>query len=195
MLLHKFQRPELLVHDEYDDLLHTDKDITPLAIPFFYKRKKRDVHGFAIPCHACNKELSGNIEGSFDCPYCEGFGYEFEEGIEEGWFYSENQNVSNMLANSVPKQAAMTYQYTMNLTTSSNVLFQEGDVILRPELMTEGEMKIPIVVDGMYRIHSRVLYASNQSNSEFNVYGLTTIQRKYFRKIINYEPHTYYYRT
>ena len=40
-----FQSPELKIDKEFEDLLYTDKDCTPLNVPFFYKKITREVAG------------------------------------------------------------------------------------------------------------------------------------------------------
>jgi len=186
--LHKFQTPELIVRDEFNDLLYTDADITPLFVPFFYKRFIRTDGGEKIPCPSCNTTPSGIVEGSLDCPYCESTGYRYEEGISDGWFYSESTSTARIVIDSIPNEAAQTFFFTMNLAFHADLKLKEGDIILRPELNRDKTMKIPIRNNGMYRIISSVEYASDQTDSEYNIVGLSSIYNKYFKGIIDYEP-------
>lgn len=187
MRLHKFQNPELIIRDEFNDLLYTDADITPLFVPFFYKRFLRTPSGREIPCPACNTVPSGTVEGSLDCPYCEGTGYRYEEGIGTGWFYQEKLSVSRALAGSLPHDNSQLYMFEMNLAYHADLKLKEGDIILRPELNRDKTMKIPISNNGMYRIASSIEHASDQTDSEYNTAHLSTISKKYFRGIIEYD--------
>lgn len=187
MRLHMFQNPELLIHDEFNDLLYTDKDITPLFVPFFYKKKIRDKYGQPVPCPSCNNKISGIIEGSNDCPYCEGYGFIFEEGIDDGWFYNDNLTVSRALGNVIDTEMAQEYMYEYSLATRSDIILNEGDIILKPKLLGNAEIQLPVSVNGMYKVLEGRSPASNQSDSEYNIYKLGTIKSNYFRKLLNNE--------
>ena len=71
-----FQNPELKIDKEFEDLLLTDADCTPLFVPFFYKKITK-INGIKQQCPSCNSKASGNVEGSIDCPSCEGLGFQF----------------------------------------------------------------------------------------------------------------------
>lgn len=181
------QNPELKVDLEFEKLLFTDDDCTPLAIPFFYKHITRTRNGQKIPCKACNQSPSGNVEGSVDCPYCEGIGYEWKEGIGEGWFFSQSYMTDRSIVSSVPLQAATANFNKIYLAFKKDIRLKESDIILKPELREDTRVVVPIVNDGMYKVYESLNLSSNQTQSEYNIVTLTSTFGNYFRNLLKDE--------
>lgn len=182
------QNPELKVDLEFDKLLFSDDDCTPLAIPFFYKHVVRNRDGSKRPCQACNQNPSGNVEGSVDCPYCESVGYEWVDGISEGWFFSQSYMTDRSIVSSVPLQAATANFNKIYLAFKKDLKLKESDVILKPELtLMDGRMVIPIKNDGMFKVYESLNLSSNQTQSEYNIVSLTSTFGNYFRGILKDE--------
>lgn len=178
------QNPELKIDLEFESLLFTDDDCTPLAIPFFYKQITRSRDGKKLPCKACNQAPSGNVEGSIDCPYCEGVGYEWKEGIGEGWFFSQSYMTDRSIVSSVPLADASATFNKIYLAYKKDLRLKDGDVVLKPELNEDTTMKIPVINDGMYKVNESQNLSSNQTQSEYNLVMLTSTFSDYFRKLL-----------
>lgn len=179
-----FQNPELKIDKEFEDLLLTDTDCTPLFVPFFYKKIKR-VRGEKQPCIHCNNGVSGNIEGSIDCPYCEAIGYQWSEGIYNGWFYKKSFMTDRSITSSVPLEMAIANFNKLHLVFDKGLELEQDDIIFRPKIDLNKKMLIPIQKEGMYKISEEEHNSSNQTFSEFNTVVLTSSFGKYFRGVIN----------
>ena len=179
------QNPELKIDLEFENLLLTDSDCTPLFRPFFYKQIETTRTGVRIPCPSCNQTPSGNVEGSIDCPYCEGIGYKWKEGIGDGWFYKQTYMTDRSIVSSVPLATASATFNKIFLAFSKDLRLNEGDVILKPELRADTNMVIPIINSGMFKVYESLNQASNQTQSEFNIVSLTSTYGRYFRILLN----------
>lgn len=178
-----FQNPELKIDKEFEDLLLTDTDCTPLFVPFFYKKIKK-VKGIKQQCPACNSKASGNVEGSIDCPSCEGLGFQFVEGIYNGWFYRQSYMVDRSISTSVPLKMATANFNKLILTYDKGLKLYPGDIILRPELDENGRISIPVEVRDMYKISSSEFNSSNQKMIEYNSVELTSTFGDFFRGVL-----------
>lgn len=179
-----FQNPELKLDKEFEDLLHTDTDCTPLSIPFFYKKIKRTYDGNKIPCSSCNGAANGNIEGSLDCPYCEALGYQWTEGIYKGWFYKQSYMTDRSISASVPLDMAIANFNKVFLVYDKGLELKQDDIVFKPKLNSEGIIEYPIISDGMFKVFESEHNASNQKFSEFNSATLSSTFGKYFRGIL-----------
>lgn len=179
------QNPELKIDLEIEKLLYTDDDCTPLFIPFFYKQIERTRSGAKVSCPSCNNTPSGNVEGSPDCPYCEGVGYKWIEGIGKGWFYRQAYMTDRSIVSSVPLAAAGATFNKNYLVFGKELVLKEGDIIMKPLLQETNKINIPVHNDGMYKIYESLNLSSNQSQSEFNTVSLTSTYGRFFRGLLN----------
>lgn len=179
-----FQNPELKIDNEFEKLLFTNEDCTPLFVPIFYKKLTRDRQGHRIPCPACNTNPSGNVEGSQDCAYCEGVGYKWSEGISEGWFYKQSYMTDRSIVASVPLEIASASFDKIYLAFKKELRLKEGDIVLRPEVGFNKKIVTPIVNNGMYKVYDSLNLSSNQTFSEYNIVSLTTTFGDYFRGLL-----------
>lgn len=180
-----FQNPELKLDKEFEDLLFTDKDCTPLNVPFFLKKIKRNSRGSKIQCPSCNLGVSGVIEGSHDCPYCEAIGFQWTESIKRGWFYKQSYMTDRSISASVPLAMAQAEFFKYFLAYDKSFQIETNDIILIPELDLKGNLIIPIKKKGLYKVTDSDANASNQTSSEFNIATLTTTNANVFRGILN----------
>lgn len=179
-----FQNPELKIDKEFEELLFTDKDCTPISIPFFYKKIKRTYQGSKVPCLSCNSSSNGNIEGSLDCPYCEGVGFQWKEGIYKGWFYKQSYMTDRSISSSVPLEMSLANFNKLFLVFDKGLELNQDDIILKPKLDLKGKIEFPIISDGMFKVFESEHNSSNQTFSEFNSATLSSSFGKYFRNII-----------
>lgn len=179
------QNPELKLDVEFEKLLFTDDDCTPLFRPFIYKAIETDRAGNKIPCPSCNQTPSGNVEGSIDCPYCESVGYKWKEGVADGWFYNQAYMTDRSIVSSVPLQTASATFNKIFLAFRKDLKLREGDIILKPELRSDKNLVLPIVNDGMFKVYESLNMSSNQTQSEYNIVSLTSTYGRYFRKLLN----------
>ena len=180
-----FQNPELKLGDEFEDLLFTDKDCTPLNVPFFVKKIKRDYNGNKIQCPSCNKGVSGIVEGSHDCPYCEALGFQWTEHIHRGWFYKQSYMTDRSISASVPLTMAQAEFFKYFLAYDKSFVINTDDIILIPELDLKGNPLIPIKRKGLYKVTDNDANSSNQTLAEFNIATLTTTNGNVFRGLLN----------
>ena len=180
-----FQNPELKLDKEFEDLLFTDKDCTPLNVPFIYKKIKRDYKGTKIQCPSCNSGVSGIIEGSHDCPYCEAIGFQWTEHLQRGWFYKQSYMTDRSISASVPLAMGQAEFYKYYLAYDKSFQLNSDDIILIPELDNNGKPLIPIKRKGMYKVTESDSNASNQTGAEFKIATLTTTNGNLFRGILN----------
>ena len=180
-----FQNPELKLDKEFEDLMFTDIDCTPLNVPFIVKKIKRDYKGNKIQCTSCNNGVSGVIEGSHDCPYCEALGFQWTEHIHRGWFYKQSYMTDRSISASVPLSMAQAEFFKYFLAYDKSYELNTGDVILIPELDSNGNPVIPIKKKGLYKVTNSDSNASNQTKTEFNIATLTTTNGNVFRGLLN----------
>ena len=179
-----FQNPELKINKEFEDLLHTDTDCTPLFMPFFYKKIVRDSNGNKIPCPACNAKVSGLTEGSIDCAYCQTVGYKWTEGIYKGWFYKQSFMTDRSIATAVPTKMALANFNKQFLVFDKHLELNQDDIILRPKVDDKGLIKIPVEKKDMYKISESETNSGNQTFSEFNTVTLVSTFGDYFRRLL-----------
>lgn len=179
-----FQNPELKLDKEFEDLLHTDVDCTPLAIPFIYKKIKRTYQGSKVPCKSCNPAGDGNVEGSLDCPYCEGLGYQWTEGIYKGWFYKQTYMTDRSISSSVPLEMGIANFNKLFLVFDKGLELKQDDIILQPKISKKGGIEYPIISQGIFKVFESEHNAANQRYAEFNSVTLSSTFGKYFRGII-----------
>jgi hypothetical protein len=174
-----FQNPELIVNKEFDDLLFTDTDCTPLFTPVLYRKLRRDILGNQIRCTGCNARASGIIEGDPSCPYCDGIGYLWDESIINGWIYA-NDALRPGLGH-LPQPLGETDFNAYTIATRADLLLYNEDYIRTFNLSSDGTISLPITFRGSFKIYNTTQYASNQRNSEFNLakLGLTTELDRY----------------
>lgn len=180
-----FQNPELKLDKEFEDLLFTEKDCTPLSIPFIYKKIKRDYKGTKVQCPSCNSGVSGVIEGSHDCPYCEAIGFQWTEHIQRGWFFKQSYMTDRSISASVPLAMGQAEFYKYFLAYDKSFRLDSDDIILIPELDERGNMLIPIKKKGVFKVTENDMNSSNQTNSEFNIVTLATTHGNVFRGLLN----------
>ena len=166
-----FQTPELIITDELKDLLYSDKDCTAIRIPFLHKKYRRDAELKKEFCPACNAGISGTKEGQKGCPYCKGDGYLWDEVIQTGWFFRPNIRtaISSMV---MASPVGRDLNKETRLLTSPEVFIYEGDVVYDIKIDENKKIAIPLLRQEEYFCYFSERYASNQTNSEFNVAGL-----------------------
>lgn len=167
-----FQEPELVIADEFSDLLFTDKDCTPLFVPFIHRKMRRTVDGDKVPCLSCNVKVSGNREGKLDCPYCSGVGYLWDEAIEEGFFYNQTFLKGKRNTGS-PAPVGKSEVSLGALVTSRDLFVDIEDAVFSLMLNRDKRIKIPMRRLYKYNVYFANRLSSNQTDSEFNVAGLS----------------------
>ena len=163
-----FQTPELDLSVEVADLLHTDKDCSPIKAPMIWVRFRRDSNSNKIRCNGCNGESSVYKEGQKSCPYCSGYGYLFDEQIIDGYLYKYNEMRSrfNMI---YPSEAGRLNSTDFQLITDKTILIEEEDKIKVPKLNTNGMIKVPLVFEDIFMcLYSRT-YRASYNKAEFNL--------------------------
>lgn len=177
------QNSDLKIRDEFDKLLFTEELCSPIFVPFLYKRYRRDEHNNKIKCLACNAGKNGNKEGSLDCPYCLGAGYSFDQGITEGWFGKPEYSIERTLVASISDRMAESAFFKIYLYTKKDVIFKDTDIILIPSL--EGnKIKFPIRSEGILSVYDNFSFRSDQTQSEYNRYRLSTSFDTSFKRLI-----------
>ena len=166
-----FQTPELNLEEEVYDLLFTDKDCSPISSPYIWRKFKRASDNRKINCLSCNKPDSLYVEGQKGCPYCKGDGYLWDEVIQMGWFFRPNIRtaISSMV---MASPVGRDLNKETRLLTSPEVFVYEGDVIYDIKIDENKKIAIPLLRQEEYFCYFSERYASNQTNSEFNVAGL-----------------------
>lgn len=178
------QSPELKLGEEFDKLLYTDEDCSPIVIPFLFKKYRRDSQNSKIGCKACNEGRNGNIEGSLDCPYCLGAGYEWDQGISQGWFSKPEFSIERTLVASVADRQAESAFNKIYLYTDKTIVFEDTDVILVPKLDTNNKIQTPVVAEGIFLVFDDFNFRSNQSQAEYNRYRLSTTFDTCFKRLM-----------
>lgn len=179
-----YQNPELIIDKEFEDLIFTDTDCSPLKTFFIYKKFKKTLRGIRIPCSSCNLKNSQYQEGSTDCPYCEGLGYQWEEGTSYGWFYKKSVSVDRNLMNNSPSAAGSTIFNKQYLVIPKGLDLRQGDFILRIILEDENIPKVPIELDEMYQISESERNRSSGTAVQFTTLTLQTDNRPIFRGVL-----------
>ena len=180
-----YQTPELDIAKEFEDLLLTDTDCSPLKTLFIFKKMKRDARGNAKACNSCNSAGTKWVEGSSDCPYCEGLGYQWDEGKAYGWFYKKSVLSDRNLMSSTPAVVGTTIFNKQYLVVPKEIVLRQGDYILKLLLDNDNKPLIPIQLDDMYQVSESELNRSTSISSQFNTVTLQTDKRPLFRKILN----------
>ena len=165
-----FQTPELDIAKEIFELLNTDKDCTPLRKPFIHKAI-RMVNGERVRCPSCNAGVNGIKEGSLSCPYCKGMGFLWDETIQDGWFFKPNLRTASRAYN-YPQEVGRDIEKRGQLLTLPDVFINEGDEIYEVKVDSNKRISIPIIIHQKYSCFFSERFASDQSDSEFNIAGL-----------------------
>lgn len=166
-----FQTPELIITDELNDLLYSDKDCTAIRIPFLHKKFRRDSELKKEFCPACNFGVSGTKEGQKGCPYCGGEGYLWDEVIQLGWFFRPNIRTA-ISSLDYPSTVGRDLNKEIKLLTTPEIFIYEGDFIYNIKIDENKNIAVPLLRQEEYFCYFAERFASNQSNSEFNIAGL-----------------------
>lgn len=166
-----FQQPELIIEDELKELLFTDKDCTPIRSLFLHKKYRRDADLEKVACPSCNYGISGTKEGQKGCPYCKGDGFLWDESIVSGWFFRPNIRTA-ISSYMLPSEAGRDLNKEVRLLTPPEVFIAEGDIVYDIKINKDKRIHIPILRYEDYLCYFAERYASNQSDSEFNIAGL-----------------------
>lgn len=166
-----FQTPELDIAREVYDLLVTDTDCTPLNKPFIHQAVRLDEKGNKLRCPSCNAGINGVKEGQVGCPYCRGMGYLWDERIVTGWFFKPNLRSASRAFN-YPTEVGRDTEKQARLLTLPDIFINEGDEIYEVKVDANKRIAIPIVIQQKYSCFFSERFASDQSDSEFNVAGL-----------------------
>ena len=166
-----FQTPELIITDELRDLLFSSKDATPLQTPFLHKKYRRTSENKKLACPSCNAGISGTKEGRKGCPYCKGDGYLWDEVIARGWFFKPNIRTS-ISSYDMPSQVGIDLRKETRLLTMPETFVYVGDIVYDIGVGKNKKIAIPLVRHEEYFCYFAERYASNQSDSEFNIAGL-----------------------
>lgn len=179
------QRPELEINKEFDDLLQTEEDCTPIEVPFLYRKNKRDRYNLAIQCPACNGTLSGIKEGSLDCPYCLGTGTEWEQHIGKGWFAKNSFSTERTLTTSIPDKMSDSAFFKIYLYTKRDIVLRDTDTVLIPTLTETGSILLPLEIEGVFSVYEDFNFRANQTQSEYYRYKLSTTTEDTFGDLLN----------
>lgn len=166
-----FQTPELIITDEIRDLLFTDKDCTPIRNLFIHKAYRRTEDLKKVQCPSCNSGVSGNKEGIKGCPYCGGAGYLWDEVVIFAWLFRSNLRTA-ISAYDMPAPVGRDDFKESRLLTDPDVFIFEGDSVFSLKVNKDKRIHIPVIRYEEYFCYFSERYASNQSDSEFNIAGL-----------------------
>lgn len=164
-----FQKPELSIHKELEDLLYTDKDCTPIKLPYVHRKFRRDATGQRERCPGCNRGESGSKEGLLDCPYCKGEGYLWDDVLIEGYmftFIGYNKSIR------YHTEAGYNIEGSKKLITPSKYYVREKDYVFDLVLDRNNKIQIPIQYDKKFICIYADKYSSNGADSQFNIHGL-----------------------
>lgn len=162
-----FQTPELKLDKEFEDLLFTSTDCTPLAVPLVYRKIRQHPTTGAVKCPGCNAKASGIIEGERTCPYCDGLGYLWDESIIKGWIYLKNN--TKVTGGGNPLEMGESDFNTFYLATKKDLLVVNDDYVRTIKLDSNKNIVMPLTYVETYKVYDSKVFASNQTNSEFNV--------------------------
>lgn len=179
------QNPELRIEREFDNLLQTEEDCTPIEVPFLYRKNKRTRYNTAVNCKACTETVSGIKEGSIDCPYCLGTGTEWEQCIGKGWFAKNAFSTERSLITSIPDKMSDSAFFKLYLYTKKDVVLRDADVVLIPTLDLNGRIKMPLEIEGLFIVYEDFNFRSNQSQTEYYRYKLATTVESSFKGLID----------
>lgn len=166
-----FQTPELIIIDELKDLLYSDVDCTPLNIPLVWRNFRTNNQNVKINCPSCNENNNPNYDSIKECIVCQGESYLWDEKIITGWLFRANLRTAHSLES--PENVGMDIDKTIRLVTVPPVFINIGDKIKVLKLNENKKIYIPITYYETYTCASSQRYSSNQSNSEFNIAGLS----------------------
>lgn len=178
------QHPELIVEQEFNNLLTTDEDCSPIEVPFLYRRNKRRRDSRPVPCKACNGDVNGIKEGSLDCPYCLGSGTEWEQGIAKGWFAHNGFTTERTLLASISDRMADSAFFKIYLYTKADIYLKDADAVLIPALDADGKIKLPLESNGIFSVFESFNYRSTQTPVEYYRYRLSTSFDSTFRGLL-----------
>lgn len=178
------QNPELRIQTEFDKLLASDDDCSPIEVPFLYRRNKRDRYLTSIPCKACNPSSNGINEGSLDCPYCLGSGTEWEQGIAKGWFSNNLFTIERTLIASIPDRMADSAFFKIYLYTKTDIKLKDTDIVLIPVLDENGKILLPLQSEGIFSVYEDFNFRANQTQAEYYRYKLSTAFDSTFRGLL-----------
>lgn len=168
-----FQSPELLLHEEMRELLFTDRDCTPLFVPFIHRKIRRSVEDNSkIPCLSCNVVFSGVREGQVDCPYCDGVGYLWDESVQEGFFYKQAFLKGKKNTGS-PSPIGKAEVSLGAIVTHKSLFLEIEDGVASLLLRQDKRIAIPFRKLFKYSVYFSNRLSSNQTDSEFNIAGLS----------------------
>lgn len=162
-----FQSPELNLSEEFNSLLLTDTDCTPIYSPYIWRKFERSGNR-RKNCQACNKEDGNYIEGAHECPYCRGYGYIFKDEIIKGYLAhaSVRRSFSNL---SMEEEAGLSDKARYLLFTDKSVRVLEEDFILIPQLDENGRISIPLYIEQEKRCLYSDRYTANGAYLDFNL--------------------------
>lgn len=176
------QNPELLIDKEYEDLLFSDKDCSPISRPIIY-RKSRRVNNQIVRCKSCT---TAYMDGILDCPYCLGTGTEWDQGLSKGWLSDNKIAYEKTITDEVPNVAGSNIYYKYVLYTPKELVLEEKDVVLVPTLDTNGKIVLPIIPIGIYSVYEKTKLSSGFRDSDYNRYKMNNTIEHSFKSIVNY---------
>lgn len=163
-----FQSPELDIASEVYDLIFTSKDASPIKTPLVWLKFRRSEDGRKINCNGCNSKGSIYTEGQQSCPYCNSYGYLYDEQLINGYMYKDNDSRDRLNLN-YATPIGRADNTDLQLITDSSILIEKEDKIKILRLNQDGKISIPIKIERTLTcLYSRYLKAS-QKNSDFNV--------------------------
>lgn len=154
-----FQSPELDLQKEIYDLLFTDKDCSPIKIPYVHKKIKRDTQGNIIKCKCTY--YNGFEEGSLTCPYCFGDGYLSNEVLINGFTY-KGSLLREKFNLKMASQAGTNDSETLILVTDSSININNLDRIYSIAT-TNNKIDVPLNV-----IHKHTVYYTTKLRASTN---------------------------
>ena len=103
---------------------------------------RRDENLSRVPCLACNNiaSIQGGIEG---CPYCQGFGYIWDEKIVEGYVYSK-KHASFGASFNFAREYSRTFSDKYMVVLENKHKAYEGDHIYTLDKTSDGKISIPM---------------------------------------------------
>lgn len=106
------------------------------------RKYRRDNNLSRIPCAGCNNlaSIQGGIEG---CPYCQGFGYIWDEQVVEGYVYSK-KHASFGASFNFAREYSRTFSDKYMVVLENKHKAYEGDHIYTLNKTSDGKIVMPM---------------------------------------------------
>jgi len=156
---------EISIQDEVIDFISGADFGIDKYTPYIYRSLKRDKYGDPIKC-TCWGEFSN--EGKIDCPYCDGVGYYWREGISPGIVFVLNKRkIGNVLDQSDAAGREDTYE--LGFISKFNTVIHQGDFIISPHVNEQGFFQSPYKADVKYIVKESLERRLDMNRKEYSL--------------------------